>query len=154
MISRFLCIVLLLISLTSQNARANVVNVNVSATMKLRIALTITAIKNIVFPKIMAGTLTTVSTEDTGIVGSVGNNAECSVVGEPSSTYTVSGVDTMTLTGEKDSVDVVLTFGSGTSQRTLDYEGKDSFTIKGTATVTSKPRGTYLGSRNLTVNYN
>ena len=134
--------------------RANIVTSDVEANMRIKIPLALTITNGLIFPKIMAGTLTTVSSQDVGIAGSAGSNASCRVTGEPNTVYYVSGVDRMSLrNSDGETVAVTLSFSGGTSERQVGAGGDDTFYIQGIADVGSKPRGVYTGTQGITVNY-
>jgi len=169
MIVRLLYTLLFLfVVLSSASLLANSQQQNVDASLRITRALKISADPNssgLLFPKILAGQLTTVNSEDQGVAGSTGHNAKCNVKGEPLFTYGVSGVDSMVLTSDNGTINVTLAFrsASGTMESmTLsngqgfgeEGTGTASFEIIGTAYVESKPRGTYIGTKGITVNYN
>ncbi|MFH1223406.1 MAG: DUF4402 domain-containing protein [Pseudomonadota bacterium] len=146
----------LLLTFFTMGLYASTTNITVdqTATQTLRIIISVVVNDTLLFPKIIQGTLPSVTSEDSGIAGSVGHNASLTTTGSPSLTYTVLGVDSMTLTSGGNTINVTLAFKTGTANRTLDGSGSDTFQIVGTANVSGKPNGTYTGTRDVNVAYN
>jgi hypothetical protein len=118
--------------------------------------LSVNNTSDIVFPEVIKGLASSITSDQSGVGGLLGHSASFSVTGEPMKSYTISGYSNgLPMHGPSGkTITASLTITGGDS-RALDSSGEDSFQVKGQVLLddTCLP-GSYDGSISLVMSYN